>query len=71
MACAGRTDGRLAQPIRRGNGLQNVEGVYLPDTSPDAETNFFRPRSVIDSQRIARGATRKCSSGLCQRVEIY
>jgi len=37
-----------AQPIRRGNGLQNVEGVYLPDTSPDAKTNFFA-RGVLST----------------------
>lgn len=30
-----------ANAVRRGGGLQAVEDIDLPDTNPDAETNFF------------------------------
>ena len=34
--------------VRRGGGLQAVEDVEIPDTRPDAETNFF-VREVLHS----------------------
>lgn len=48
-----------ALTVRRGGGLQPVEDVEIPDTKPDAETNYF-VREVLLSIYSLPEAQRAC-----------